>query len=79
MRGVRSVWVWGGGNSHPATPSTAVQRFPGDLPQALTSHFAPFGLPVCYISALVLSCLLTFLMLVHSLVTHRSVAGSDTP
>ncbi|XP_044788860.1 receptor for retinol uptake STRA6 isoform X5 [Bubalus bubalis] len=29
-------------------------------------------LPVCYISALVLSCLLTFLMLVHSLVTHRT-------
>ena len=45
----------------------------------LILHFALSGLPVCYISALVLSCLLTFLMLVHSLVTHRSVAGSDTP
>ncbi|OWK08849.1 STRA6, partial [Cervus elaphus hippelaphus] len=30
------------------------------------------GEHVCYISALVLSCLLTFLMLVHSLVTHRT-------
>ncbi|KAM7230723.1 hypothetical protein CapIbe_018213 [Capra ibex] len=31
-----------------------------------------WALEVCYISALVLSCLLTFLMLVHSLVTHRT-------
>uniref|UniRef100_A0A8C3W500 Receptor for retinol uptake STRA6 n=1 Tax=Catagonus wagneri TaxID=51154 RepID=A0A8C3W500_9CETA len=31
-----------------------------------------WALEVCYISALVLSCLLTFLMLIRSLVTHRT-------
>ncbi|XP_032324823.1 receptor for retinol uptake STRA6 isoform X1 [Camelus ferus] len=31
-----------------------------------------WALEVCYISALVLSCLLTFLMLIRSLVTHRA-------
>lgn len=43
----------------------------------MASHFLPLHPPVCYISALVLSCSLTFLVLTGSLVTHRSVAGSD--
>ena len=66
----------GPGSSHQALPrggsgapeGTAGSRFP------LGSLSAP---PACYISALVLSCSLTFLMLIRSLVTHRSVAGSD--
>ncbi|XP_068411586.1 receptor for retinol uptake STRA6 isoform X2 [Eschrichtius robustus] len=37
----------------------------------LVKHYL-WALEVCYISALVLSCLLTFLMLTRSLVTHRS-------
>lgn len=44
--------------------------FPGSLS---LSH------PACYISALVLSCSLTFLLLIRSLGTHRSVTGPDTP
>lgn len=66
----------GPGSSHQALPrggsgapgGSAGSRFP------LGSLSAP---PACYISALVLSCSLTFLMLIRSLVTHRSVAGSD--
>lgn len=34
--------------------------------------------PACYISALVLSCSLTFLLLLRSLGTHRSVTDCDT-
>ncbi|XP_061037908.1 receptor for retinol uptake STRA6 isoform X2 [Eubalaena glacialis] len=37
----------------------------------LVKHYL-WALEVCYISALVLSCLLTFLMLTRSLVTHRA-------
>lgn len=43
-RGLCSVWLWGGGNSHPAVPRQQFRDYPGDPPQALTCHFAPFRL-----------------------------------
>lgn len=60
----------GRGNSH---QGTTLGEFTGS-PLPLCPLSAP---PVCYIAALVLSCSLTSLMLIRSLVTHRSVAGSD--
>lgn len=74
-RGLCSEWGVGRGTSQPGTPW---QRLRGsqERPQAEPPALLPLRPPVCYISALVLSCLLTFFVLIRSLVTHRLVAGS---
>lgn len=71
--------VWGRGNHSPGSSLAAFQRPPGDPPGPDLPFCSLSAPPVCYILALVLSCSLTFLLLIRSLVTHRLVAGSDSP
>lgn len=75
-RGLCSEWGVGQGSLPPKRTLAAVQRLPGD-PPGPAAHFVPLCPLVCYISALVLSCSLTFFVLIRSLVTHRLVADSD--
>ena len=44
-RGLCSLWLWGGGNSHPAVPRQQFRDYPGDPPPGP-------DLPLCSFSAL---------------------------
>ncbi|XP_062998273.1 receptor for retinol uptake STRA6 [Elgaria multicarinata webbii] len=52
-------------------PSENPERMPGDKELATLKHYI-WSLEVCFVSSLVISCLLTFGMLMKSLVKHRT-------
>ncbi|XP_054858641.1 receptor for retinol uptake STRA6 [Eublepharis macularius] len=52
-------------------PSENTAGLPGDKELATAKHYV-WSLEVCFVSSLVISCLLTFSMLMRSLVRHRS-------
>ncbi|XP_060115974.1 receptor for retinol uptake STRA6 [Heteronotia binoei] len=51
-------------------PSENTMGLPGDKELAIAKHYV-WALEVCFVSSLVVSCLLTFSMLMRSLVRHR--------